>query len=111
MRYFNITIVLLIVALSACGCASLKPTSLTDAKNSCYTYSGPTEDDTCGVDKQDICNRFLEGLDQSDDYEQCIGRCEKVNNDVLTDPGVLSCGRLRRRADWLCRDYCRDNYR
>lgn len=111
MHYFKIMAALVLAVILTGACASLKPTSLTDARNSCYTFTGPNDNGSCGVDQTDVCDRFFNGLDQMASYEECEKRCEEVNKNVLLDPVLLGCDDLRQRADWLCRDYCRDNYR
>ena len=111
MSYFKWLVVIIVPILMLIGCTHLKPTKLTDAKGSCYSYTGPDDDAYCGVDQRRVCDRFLNGLDQMPDFEGCIAHCEQVNKDVMLDPAIQGCNALRIRAEWLCRDYCYDNYK
>lgn len=45
------------------------------------------------------------------DFEGCIAHCNQANKDVMLDSTIQGCDALRKRAEWLCRDYCYDNYK
>ena len=110
--------VLALAALLLAACAAARPMSLSEARSFCNTAGGGisagANDSGSGscMDQLKICSRFFDPLAAGvPSRSACLAQCSAANAELFHTHAADDCRPGLTRANDLCEEYCRSNFK
>ncbi len=121
MRHLTVpALAALLLAFALGGCAATRPTTLAEARSFCNTAgggisAGASDSGSMGgscMDQLRICSRFFDPLAAgAADRAACLAQCGAANAELFHTHAMDDCRPGLTRANDLCEEYCRSNFK